>query len=211
MLAGALSISQEDMHVLEYVSLPERRAAPKLALSPSQRRAAEGVLLGLRRGDYAVLQDLGSDGKTTVLGYVHEELGGARIGVREFLSALASRGPMEIEEAFLDLMDAEVAKPQDVILVDDLHLIQNVVESCDYPRQNLFHAAMTAVLTSASAAGKKLLFATAEIPEPLSRRAHSWAIGDFGAEDYEVVCSAYLGPGRAGSWISSRFIASRPA
>ena len=66
-----LFISQEDMQILEFVSLSERHAAPKITLTPSQRKAAEGVLLGLKRGDCAVLQDLGSDGKTTVLGYVH--------------------------------------------------------------------------------------------------------------------------------------------
>jgi transitional endoplasmic reticulum ATPase len=182
------------MQILEFVSLSERHAAPKITLTPSQRKAAEGVLLGLKRGDCAVLQDLGSDGKTTVLGYVHEQLGGARIGVREFLSTLASYEPMAIEEAFLDLIDAEIAKPQDLIIVDDLHLIKNVVESCDYMRQHLFDAVITAVLSSALAARKKLLFATGEIPDPLSRRAHSWFIADFAAEDFEILCSAYLDP-----------------
>jgi hypothetical protein len=55
------------------------------------------------------------------------------------------------------------------------------MESCDYMRQHLFDAVMTAVLTSALAARKKLLFATGEIPDPLSRRAHSWLIADSGA------------------------------
>jgi transitional endoplasmic reticulum ATPase len=172
------------MQVLELVSA--------VTLSPSQRKAADGVLLGLKRGDCAVLRDSGSDGKTTVLDHIHEELGGTRIGVREFLSRLACYEPMAIEEAFLDLIDAEIAKPEELIIVDDLQLIKNVVESCDYARQHLFDAAMTAVLASASAAGKKLLFATDEMPEPLSRWAHSWVIEDFEAEDFEAICSAYL-------------------
>ena len=182
------------MQVLEFVSPTGRHVASKIILSPSQQKAADGVLLGLKRGDFAVLQDTGSDGKTTVLGYVQEQLGGTRIGVREFLSALTSQAPMAIEEAFLGLIDAEIAKPQELIVVDDLQLIKNVVESCDYPRQNLFNAVMTALLTSALAARKKLLFATGEIPEPLSRRAHTCFIGDFAAGDYETICSAYLDP-----------------
>jgi transitional endoplasmic reticulum ATPase len=187
------SISEEDMQVLEFNSLSVCPVAPKIILSPSQRKAAEGVLLGLRRGDFAVLQDFASDGKTTVLGYVEEQLGGSRIDIREFLSTLASYEPMAVEEAFLHLVEAELAKSHELIIFDDLHLIKNVVESSAYMRQNLFDATLTSVLMSAANARKKLLFATGEIPAPLSRRAHSWFIGDFDVADFEVICSAYLG------------------
>jgi hypothetical protein len=181
------------MKTLEFISPVEHRFAPKVDLSPSQSSAAEGLLLGLERGDCAVLQDFGSDGKTTVLGYVHDKLGGVRIGVREFLSTLAAYEPSAMEEAFLDLIDAEIAQ-HDLVIVDDLHLIKNVVESCDYTRKNLFDAVMTAALATASAARKKMLFATSEIPDPLSRRAHSWFIADFTGADFETICSAYLDP-----------------
>ena len=181
------------MKTLEFISPAERRATPKISLSPSQRKAAEGVLLGLERGDCAALQDSGSDGKTTVLDYVHQKLGGVRIGVREFLIKLAAYEPSAIEEAFLDLIDAEIAQ-HDLVIVDDLHLIKNVVESCDYTRKNLFDAVMTAALASGSTARKKMLFATSEIPDPLQRRAHSWFIADFTSADFETICSAYLDP-----------------
>jgi hypothetical protein len=161
------------MQVLERFSSATRHFTQKITLSPTQRKAAEGVLLGLKRGDFAVLQDMGSDGKTTVLGWIQEQVGGTLIGVREFLSSLASHEPVAIEEAFLDLIDREIAKPGDLIIMDDLQLIKNIAEGCDYPRQNLFNAVMTAALASASAAGKKFLFATGEIPVALSRRAHS--------------------------------------
>ena len=58
------------MQILEFDCIQKRHAAPNITLSPCQRKAAEGVLLGLKRGDCAVVQDLGSDGKTTVLDYV---------------------------------------------------------------------------------------------------------------------------------------------
>ena len=70
------------MQVLESVSQPaEQKASPKITLSPSQRKAADGAWLGLKRGDCAVLQDHGSSGKTTVLGYVHEQPGGRRMAI----------------------------------------------------------------------------------------------------------------------------------
>jgi len=181
------------MKTLEFVSPAERRFQPNILLSPSQRQAADGVILSLERGDCAVLRDFGSDGKTTVLGYIHEKLGGGKIGVREFLFKLAAFEPSAIEEAFLDLIDAEIAQ-HDLVIVDDLHLIENVVESCDYTRKNLFDAVMTAALASASAARKKMLFATGELPDPLLRRAHSWFINDFTGADFATICSAYLDP-----------------
>jgi transitional endoplasmic reticulum ATPase len=181
------------MQILEFVSPLERRAEPKMTLSPSQRKAAEGVLLGLERGDYAVLQDSGSDGKTTVLEYVQREVGGVRIGVRDFLAKLAAYEPIAIEEAFLDLMDARLAE-HDLVIVDDLHLITNVAESCDYQRKNLLNAVLAALLAKAGAAGKKMLFATDDVPGPIANRAHTWFITDFAAADFEVICSAYLDP-----------------
>jgi len=75
-----------------------------------------------------VLQDSGSDGKTTLLDYVHQKLGGVRIGMREFLFELAAYELSAIEGAFLDLIDAEIEQ-DNLVIVDDLHLIKNVVES----------------------------------------------------------------------------------
>src|SRR5258707_1144105 len=166
--------------------LPVDHVASPVTLSPSQQRAAEGVMRGLERGDCAVLQDRGSDGKTTVLGYVHQQLGGVVIGVRKILAKLAAYEPTAIEEALLDLFDEHIAE-HDLLIVDDLHLVKNVVESCDYVRKNLFEAVLTAALESAAAARKKVLFACDEIPDVLSRRGHSWCIQDFAAEDFEAI------------------------
>ena len=178
--------------MLELV-LPTDCVASPVALSPSQHRAAKGVMRGLERGDCAVLQDRGSDGKTTVLGYVHQQLGGVVIGVRKILAKLAAYEPAAIEEAFLDLIDEHIAE-HDLLIVDDLHLVKNVVESCDYIRKSLFDAVLTAALESAAAARKKLLFACDEIPNVLALRGHSWVIEDFAPEDFAAICSAYLKP-----------------
>ena len=173
--------------------LSAQQVSSQVSLSPSQYRAAEGVLRGLERGDCAVLQDCGSDGKTTVLGYVHRQLGGVSIGVRQLLARLTAYGPTAIEEAFLDLLDQHMAR-HDLLIIDDLHLVKNVVESCDYVRKNLFDAVLTAALETAAGAGKKVLAACDEIPNVLSRRGHSWFIEDFAAEDFAAICSAYLKP-----------------
>src|SRR5262245_44890212 len=137
---------------------PVERAALQITLAPAQRRAAESVLRGLERGDCAVLQDHGSDGKTTVLSYVRRECGGGFIGARQFLAKLNAYGPAAVEEAFLDLFDEQIAL-HELLIVDDLHLVINVVESSDYALKNLFDIALTAALESAAAACRKVLFA----------------------------------------------------
>lgn len=172
---------------------PVDSVAYSITLSPAQKKAADGVIRGLERGDCAVLKDCGSDGKTTVLAHVRQLLGGGTIGVRQFLAKLALHGPAAIEEAFLDLFDEQISE-HDLLIVDDLHLVKDVVESSDYIRKGLFDAVLTAALESSSDARKKVLFACDYIPDVLSRRAHSWFIDDFVAEDFATICSAYPKP-----------------
>jgi hypothetical protein len=74
------------------VAPAERSAAKGLRLSPAQQSAFEGVLLGLERGCVVVLRDMASDGKTTVLNNVRGRVGGARIGISDFLTRLAAAG-----------------------------------------------------------------------------------------------------------------------
>ncbi|HVV44499.1 MAG TPA: ATP-binding protein [Bryobacteraceae bacterium] len=164
-----------------------------MTLSPSQRTAADGILLGLKRGDCAALIDTGSDGKTTVLDEIHRELGGVRVGVSEFLAGLTAGDPLAIEEAFLAAMEKAMLRAE-LVIVDDLHLIRNITESYKYTRGNLFTLVLSSILADAARRGSKLLFATSEMPWPLARRAHSWAIENFAAADFEAICSAYLDP-----------------
>lgn len=162
-----------------------------MILSPTQQKAADEVLRALDRGDCAVLLDEFSRGKTTVVEYIHKKLGGKCIGMREFVTELSARDPHAIEEAFIDLMDAEIAR-HDLVILDDFQLIWNVVESFNYNRGNLLIAALVAVLDSARAADKKVLFAASQAPSPLEKRAFSVTIGDFSADDFAAICGAYL-------------------
>lgn len=89
-------------------------------------------------------------GRTTVLSHVHRIVGGVFLGVRQFLDALAARTPEAIEEAFLAMLDHALADT-DLVIVDDLHLVTAIVDSCTYTRSYLLDAALTAVLTEAAA------------------------------------------------------------
>lgn len=168
-------------------------SSPVAALSPAQQTALDGVLDSLAAGDLAVLRGRPGSGKTAILGAVHARLGGAFIGASEFMQAL-SRERGLVEEAFLDVVMSALQRHR-LAIVDDLHLIVNVVESCDYPRGNLLDIALTSLLSEARAQGKKLLFALGDNPpQPLRRRAYSWRIAEFGPADYETICLSYLSP-----------------
>jgi transitional endoplasmic reticulum ATPase len=180
------------MQIVESITTRQQRST-RIALSRTQREAAERVLLGLERGDLVVLRDQASDGKTTVLEHVQREIGGSMIGIRDLWAKLAARDPWDIEAAFLDLVESAF-DGHELIIVDDLHRVKNVAEGCNYPRQNLFDAALGALFSLARREGKRLLFATDDAPECLETRAHTFDIGDFAAADYETICSAYLDP-----------------
>ena len=166
----------------------------ELKLTPSQRQAAVNLLRGLEAGDVLVLQGQPGTGKTTVLEEVQRQADGTLAGARQFLESLKANGPWAIEEAFLGMLDEALAA-NGVVLVDDLHLVTDIVEGCDYQRSHLLDAALTAVLGEAAAQGKKIVFATAEqAPWPVRRRAYTWEIGEFTAKDYRCVCEAWLDP-----------------
>lgn len=152
----------------------------------------EGI--GANGIDILVLRGNSGFGKTTILERVHRAAGGILIGMEQFTDLLAERQPAAIEEAFRELIEWALAS-HDLALVDDLHLVTDIVDSCDYPRANMLNAALTAILAGARSRGKKLLFAVNdEMPLPLRRRAYMWKIGSFTPADYETVCRAYLAP-----------------
>jgi transitional endoplasmic reticulum ATPase len=175
-------------------SAPCAVSAWELTLTPAQRLAEKNLTLGIGADgiDALVLRGDSGFGKTTILERIQQVAGGVLVGMEQFTDLLAERQPGAIEEAFRDLIEWALAS-HDLAIVDDLHLITEVVESCDYPRGNLLNAVLTAILAGARARGKKLLFAVNDdVPWPLRRRAYSWRIGTFAPADYEVLCRGHL-------------------
>ena len=156
-----------------------------ITLTPSQNRAADGLLSGMATGGVCVLESAAGMGKTTVLRRLHANLGGAMVTARQFMNLLRERTPAAIEETFMEVLEAAL-QSQDVALVDDLHLITEVVQGYNYPRTNLINAALSAVLNEAEARGKKILFSTTGENglDAVRHRALSWQIDEFEAEDF---------------------------
>jgi transitional endoplasmic reticulum ATPase len=165
----------------------------QLHLSPVQQLAADTVLRGLPTGDVFVLEGEDGAGKSTILRHVRQQVGGAFVAMPEFLRLLRSGAAAALEEAFLELIETALSN-HDLVILDDLHLITAVADSCNYPRTNLMDAALEAILAVARADGKTLIFAVGEYaPDPIARRCYSSKIACFSAADYTAICGAYLG------------------
>jgi len=165
---------------------------PHIVLTPVQQEALNGLLEGISVGGVLVLRGEAGSGKTLILESLHSAKGGALIGAREFLSALTTRDPGALEEAFLRMIE-DAMQGNDLVMIDDLHLVTNIVHARSYPRTYLLDAALTALLAEARAMNKTLLFASCnDAPWPVQRRAYTWEIDNFTAADHEQICRAHL-------------------
>ena len=152
-----------------------------IVLTPAQARTLQGLVEGLAAGDVLTLQGKAGSGKSLILRQLHASTGGVLVGMREFMGSLAERQLQTVEEAFLQMVEQALAAHH-IVIVDDLHLVTELVDAYDYPRAFLLDAALTAVLGEASALKKKLVFGVdGEAPWPIRRRAQEWTIEEFAA------------------------------
>jgi transitional endoplasmic reticulum ATPase len=164
----------------------------RIRLTPAQQAAADRLSGGLSKGDLFVLRAQPGMGRSTVLAHLHTIAGGLLLGAREFLNQLTDHAPAAIEEAFLAMLDRALADA-DLVIVDDLHLINAVVQGCSYDRTYLLDVALTAALNDAAARNKTLVFGSCgEEPDSIHRRARTIEIAEFTSEDYATICQAWL-------------------
>ncbi len=165
-------------------------------LTPAQERAFVWLREALPAGDVFLLRGAPGSGKTTILERLHASCGGALLGMRQFMASLAA-GESRVEDAFLRMIE-QALEAHDNLWIDDLHLVTQVVNGCDYPTTYLLDAALTALLGEAGASGKKLIFALdGKAPWPVQRRGYSHEIGEFTREDYACICRESLASGHS--------------
>jgi len=138
-------------------------------------------------------------GKSTILAKLAAEVNAIQIDSLEFLDSLADRHPLAIEEAFVETVRLALKSGRPVI-VDDLHLVVNVVSGCgSYPRSGLIEAAVETLVAEAAALGQKVVFGTqGALAGSIGNRAYVAEIEGFEPADYAWICAAYLGAERAG-------------
>ena len=167
----------------------------ELFFTPSQQEVAEPLLQALSIGGILVLRAKAGLGRTAILQHVHACAGGAFLHVHDLLRTLQLRQPAAIEESFLELIRHNLLQ-HELVIVDDLHLVLDIVEHYNYARTNLFHAVLTAVLAETQARNKTLIFGFHDEPLPpvIAARSYAWLLDEFTASDYEALCKAHLAP-----------------
>ncbi len=138
-------------------------------------------------------------GKTTVLREAHRELGGAFLNMKDLVERMYNRHPLALEEAFQQMV-MESLEAHDVVIIDDMHLLDEVT-CCShfYPRMKLLNAPLLVTCTYAIETGKRLIFGgEGRAPAPVNQRAFYSSIAEFKVADYEFLCRRYLDPVAAG-------------
>jgi transitional endoplasmic reticulum ATPase len=177
-------------------------------LSPAQQKAYGTLVANTEIANLAVLWGAPGSGKTTVLRQYHEMAGGALLTTRDFVEALdKAPHPLAIEETFYVLLRSALAAHPTVI-VDDLHLVSDVVCGCGgmpgYPRPGLLNGPLTALAVLAESSGKRLILGCGgNVPEPIRQRAFTSSIGSFEMADYSHLCRQFLDGAQASDGAAS--------
>ena len=179
------------------------RRAEKLltmSLSPTQEKVLADLLESLVFGRMAVIWGDSGFGKTTMLNKLREARfpHAPMLSTVDFLSVMQGRHPLELEEAYASML-LKALDNHDTVLVDDLHLLTDVV-CCGYtyPRKQYLDSSLTAVATEAVRMSKRLVFACrGSAPRPIADRCYYYGIKKLAAEDYAHMCAAWLPDGVA--------------
>lgn len=174
--------------------VPNGQALNTPKLCPAQTEAFAWLVRDFPVGSTFVLWGGTGAGKTEVLSQVKVATGATLLTMRDFLHAMRERHPLALEETF-EQMVMEALAITEAVIVDDLHLLRNVVGGCGfgYPRPNFLNAPLTAITAFAAEARKKIIFGSdGEAPEPVRQRCCYVGIKDFKVPDYAFLCQAFL-------------------
>jgi ATP-dependent 26S proteasome regulatory subunit len=163
-------------------------------LCPAQKNAFDRLVAALPYNCIFVLSGNAGMGKTTVLQAIHRKVGGAFLDMKDFMERQKAQHPLALEETFLALLTDAIAA-HDHVIVDDLHLLSDVVAGCGaYPRSGFLNAPLTVIAMQVEEAGKRLIFGSNYgAPNPIDQRSLDFHIPAFKPDDYQFLCQSFLG------------------
>jgi transitional endoplasmic reticulum ATPase len=173
-----------------------------VTLCPSQQEAFDELLEEIEIGNVFVAWTPTGKGKTTILRELHRLRGGAFLSMKTYIEEIATREPFQMEES-LERILMNAMDRNEYIILDDLHLLYQIMCGCrygdSYPRAKFLEAILTSVCTFAVASGKKLIFGSGSgsTAEAIASRCFYAGFKKFTSADYEFLCKAYLGENKA--------------
>lgn len=188
------SVLKQNRDVIPFA--PGKVTVMNIALCPAQQKAFDVVQRVLPIGSPVVVSGHVGTGKTTILRELHRALGGALLTTKDFNDAIRFQNPMAMEETF-DQMLRTALSHNDTVIMDDFHLIGDVICGCGgfttYPRPRFLNASLTAILAYAAETDKRVIFGIGgNVPDPIRQRAFFATIPDYEMADYRFLCQAYF-------------------
>jgi transitional endoplasmic reticulum ATPase len=168
-----------------------------VSLSPSQQEAFDDFLEAFPTGNVFTVWTRDGLGTTSLLREINRLKGGVFITMKNYVDQLGLRDPLQMEETLERLLMNAMDK-YEVIIMDDLHLLYQVICGCgygdSYPRSKFVDAILTSVCSFAVAADKKLVFGNqGTVPPAIANRCYYAGFKKFQLKDYEFFGKAYLG------------------
>lgn len=166
-------------------------------LSPAQKLSYDYLLNALALGSFVTVQGKTGRGKTTLLRHLHSEKKSKYLDTREYVERMSSKNPFQMEEV-LEEMLRNAMKESDVVIMDDIDMIYDVICGCDhfdfYQRKKFVEPVFENLCNYYLEAGKKLVLGTkGKIPAAIDARTYWASIEKFTVEDYDHLCSVFLG------------------
>jgi len=170
-------------------------AAARAPLTPVQQWAFDGLISVLQREQVFRIWGGQGSGKSTVLRALQQALGGARLGVKDFIDAQGDRHPLALEESFVRVALAALMS-NTCVFIDDVDLLEAATFADGNPRRGWLTGALTLLCNYATEADKRLFFA-GSLPCEIQARAFGWWLQQYRVEDYAALCCAFLPGGQA--------------
>jgi hypothetical protein len=177
-------------------------------LTPTQRKVMEHLLAIWLCGNIFVLWTPTGLGKSTILDALRQRIGGKLLNMRDFIEAHRQQHPLALDETFYQLI-MEALSQNEVVLVDDLHLVEALLCCYQYPREGLLTIALKAICTYAMEADEHIVFAHDGAPlRAVHARCFPWASTSSMRRTTASFAPSILGPKRPPISIARRFTAS---
>jgi ATP-dependent 26S proteasome regulatory subunit len=163
-------------------------------LTPVQASAKSSIEKALEVSPIVALGGDTGRGKTTVLGQLHDELGGRLVRISDIVNEAGHKHPLALEESFFDVLMRALQHDRLVILDHFETFYSTVCCSHNYPRTGWIDASCTALCEYAAENHKKLILSNAGmLPPSIHQRAIRTHIARFRAEDYKQIATNCLG------------------
>lgn len=165
----------------------------QIQLCPAQQNAFDYLLKTLPIASIFRVWGGTGRGKTTVLKEAHKKIGGAFIGMKDFVETSSLKHPLALEETLYNLV-LDALKSHPVVIVDDIHLLDLYSAGCHfYPRSGYLNSVMMGLCAYAIENDRKLIFGTKNsLAEAAEQRSFSFGIDRFKVEDYVALTKGWL-------------------